>query len=137
MAVGERYRNAENGVPPKLRDPRLERRGLRTRTCRACIVSKSSSRLASLGMSFARRDVPSSTESAMSRAARPELVAFISWKLVPGGKLEFSERDALRAVHATPDTVAPAMALLCDRCLLRKRLSAPSNGGRPQARSST
>jgi hypothetical protein len=44
--------------------------------------------------------------------------------------LEFTEREARRAVHATAEDIKPALAKLVERNLVRERASAPT-GGRP------
>ncbi len=47
------------------------------------------------------------------------------------GLVEFTESEAKRAVHATPETIALALKVLSDRSLVRKRPPAPASGGRP------
>jgi hypothetical protein len=43
----------------------------------------------------------------------------------------FTEREARRAVHATPETIKPALAKLCERNLVRLRPAGAPTGGRP------
>jgi len=44
---------------------------------------------------------------------------------------EFSERDALRAVHADAASIKPALIKLCERGLIREHRDAQATGGRP------
>jgi replicative DNA helicase len=48
---------------------------------------------------------------------------------------DFTEREALRAVHSTVEAFKPALAQLVERNLVRKRPAGPPTGGRPASES--